>query len=192
VHGPVPLRVLVLGSSPTRVGRKMRLITSKPLGFRGSGFPLNTGTWVDFLRHDSGVRWRQGTAPDGFHQQGPDAPSAHRRPGYPLSGCVPAEPNSVSPGNVRLASTEQRGKPPSDTRVMPRKILLYRFPTENSTKLPTRFGEEPSSLFRGDVEPLGEVFSGLGNRQMLALGPQVQNVTLDTARGIETLKHVLL
>src|ERR1017187_4974554 len=55
------------GSSPTRVGRKMRLITSKPLGFRRSGFSGNTGTWVDFLRHDSGVRWRQGTAPDGFH-----------------------------------------------------------------------------------------------------------------------------
>jgi len=44
------------GSSPTRVGRKMRLITSKPVGFWGSGFPLNTGTWVDFLRHGSGVR----------------------------------------------------------------------------------------------------------------------------------------
>ena len=62
-------------------------------------------------------------APDGFHHQGPDAPSAHRRPGYPLSGCVPAEPDSVSPGSVRLASTEQCGKPPSDTGVMPPKIL---------------------------------------------------------------------
>src|SRR6266478_4738345 len=37
-------------------------------------------------------------APGGFHHQGPDAPSAHRRPSYPLSGCVPAEPDSVSPG----------------------------------------------------------------------------------------------
>ena len=29
-----------------------------------------------------------------------DAPWAHRRPGYPLSGCVPAEPDSVSPGEI--------------------------------------------------------------------------------------------
>jgi hypothetical protein len=28
----------------------------------------------------------------------PDAPLAQRRPGYPLSGCFPAEPDSVSPG----------------------------------------------------------------------------------------------
>ena len=28
-------------------------------------------------------------------------PSAHRRPGYPLAGCSPAEPASVSPGLVR-------------------------------------------------------------------------------------------
>src|SRR5438128_2562982 len=26
------------------------------------------------------------------------APSAHRRPGYSLSGCTPAEPDSASPG----------------------------------------------------------------------------------------------
>src|ERR1700726_3890245 len=30
--------------------------------------------------------------------QGSDAPSAHRRPGYSLSGCTPAEPDSASPG----------------------------------------------------------------------------------------------
>jgi hypothetical protein len=31
--------------------------------------------------------------------RGKPVPSAHRRPGYPLSGCVPAEPDSVSPGD---------------------------------------------------------------------------------------------
>lgn len=30
----------------------------------------------------------------------PDAPSAHPRSGYPSPGCVPAEPDSVSPGNA--------------------------------------------------------------------------------------------
>ena len=64
----------------------------------------------------------QRTAPGGFDHQGPDAPSAHRRPGYPLSGCVPAEPDSVSPGNIRVTSVAQRDKPPSDTGVMPPKI----------------------------------------------------------------------
>src|SRR5277367_4789687 len=77
-------------------------------------------------------------APDGFHHQGPDAPSAHRRPGYPLSGCVPAEPDSVSPGSLRLAPTEQDGKRPSDTGVMPPKILLYEFPRVPRTTNMTR------------------------------------------------------
>jgi len=84
------------------------------------------------LRHSSGVRWKS-KAPEA-RPRGPDAPSAHRRPGYPLSGCVPAEPDSVSPSSVRLASTEQCGKRPSDTGVMPQKILLYRFPTEKSVR----------------------------------------------------------
>src|SRR6516165_2782537 len=35
--------------------------------------------------------------------QGPDAPSAHRRPGYSLSGCTPAEPDSASPGADKVA-----------------------------------------------------------------------------------------
>ena len=35
--------------------------------------------------------------------QGPDAPLAHRRPGYSLSGCTPAEPDSASPGVKSLA-----------------------------------------------------------------------------------------
>ena len=52
----------------------------------------------------------------------PDAPSAHPRPGYPSSSCVPAELDSVSPGSVILSCTELHEKPPSDTRAMPEKI----------------------------------------------------------------------
>jgi len=52
----------------------------------------------------------------------PDAPSAHPRPGYPLSSCVPAELDSVSPGSKILPGKELHEKPPSDTRVMPKKI----------------------------------------------------------------------
>ncbi len=103
---------------------------------------------MDWGRHDSGVRRHQGKAPDGFHHQGPDAPSAHRRPGYPLSGCVPAEPDSVSPGSVRLASTEQCGKPPSDTGVMPQKILLSRCPTEKWPKVTHSLGRRALIISR--------------------------------------------
>jgi hypothetical protein len=42
--------------------------------------------------------------PCGPKPQGCDAPSAHRRPGYSLSGCTPAEPDSASPGAGSLAS----------------------------------------------------------------------------------------
>ena len=80
--------------------------------------------WLDFGGMTLVSDGMKEMAPGGFHHQGPDAPSAHRRPGYPWSGCVPAEPDSVSAGRISLAPTEQRGKPPSDTGVMPQKILF--------------------------------------------------------------------
>ena len=48
------------------------------------------------------------TRPPTTCHRGPDAPSAHRRPGYSLSGCTPAEPDSASPGsqNVALAGPQ--------------------------------------------------------------------------------------
>ena len=50
-------------------------------------------------------------APENACAQGPDAPLAHRRPGYSLSGCTPAEPDSASPGkgNCTLATGETQG-----------------------------------------------------------------------------------
>ena len=64
------------------------------------------GWTAGFLRHDSGVQWcEKKTAPDDLGHQGPDAPLAHRRPEYPSSGCVPAEPDSVSPGIYSLPCT---------------------------------------------------------------------------------------
>lgn len=59
---------------------------------------------MDFLRHASGVqRVESKKAPDKRTRHGPTAPLAHRRPGYPLSGCVPAEPDSVSPSDFSIA-----------------------------------------------------------------------------------------
>ena len=76
----------------------------------------------DFQRHISGVRLiKTKMASDNNCWQRPDALSAHRRPGYPLSGCVPAEPDSVSPGNPTLSSKSTIRKNLSDTGAMPEK-----------------------------------------------------------------------
>ena len=47
------------------------------------------------------------------------APSAHRRPGYPLQGCVSAEPYSVFPGIWSLRESSMMLQLPSDTGAMP-------------------------------------------------------------------------
>ncbi len=54
--------------------------------------------------------------------QKPDAPSAHPRSGYPSSGCVPAEPDSVSPNNATIPDPVPCQQLPSDTLVIPQKI----------------------------------------------------------------------
>jgi putative transposase len=54
--------------------------------------------------------------------QKPDAPLTHPRPGYPLLGCVPAEPNSVSPGAAQTNVSNVELQPPLNTRAMPQKI----------------------------------------------------------------------
>jgi hypothetical protein len=81
-----------LSSSPKRVSRKTRLTWPRSSWVsRVFRLPKMRGTQVDFGRHDSGVRGHQGRAPDGFHHQGPDARSAHRRAllslvGLPIRG----------------------------------------------------------------------------------------------------------
>jgi hypothetical protein len=74
----------------------------------------------DFQRHISDVRLSETKMASANNcRQRPDALSAHRRPGYPLSGCVPAEPDSVSPGNLTLSSKSSIRKNLSDTGAMP-------------------------------------------------------------------------
>lgn len=63
------------------------------------GSPTPPAGAAGFSRHGSGGRWTgKKAAPNGSVHSGPDAPSAHRRPGYSSSGCTPAEPDSASPG----------------------------------------------------------------------------------------------
>jgi putative transposase len=52
----------------------------------------------------------------------PEALLAHPRPGYPSSGCVPAEPDSVSPDGTQANESTVPRQLPLDTRVMPQKI----------------------------------------------------------------------
>jgi len=54
--------------------------------------------------------------------QKPEAPLAHPRPGYPSSGCVPAEPDSVSPDDDKPNQSIVPPQAPLDTRAMPPKI----------------------------------------------------------------------
>ena len=52
----------------------------------------------------------------------PDAPLTHPRPGYPSPSCVPAELDSVSPGNGESTGSSRSVQPPLNTRAMPQKI----------------------------------------------------------------------
>ena len=57
--------------------------------------------------------------PDGISSQGSDAPLAHRRSGGPWSGCVPAEPDSVSPDDSKIPISVNIFQRLLDTGVMP-------------------------------------------------------------------------
>lgn len=59
--------------------------------------------------------------PEPHCPQKPDAPLTHPRPGYPSSSCVPAELDSVSPGNHNDTQTMHLQQP-LNTRAMPQKI----------------------------------------------------------------------
>jgi len=81
--------------------------------------PLPVAVWINppaNVREDHEKR-----LPEMHCPQKPDAPLTHPRPGYPLSSCVPAELDSVSPGNdhhTRFVLPQQ----PLNTRAMPQKI----------------------------------------------------------------------
>jgi len=73
---------------------------------RAMGWQVSVEMWIGgkpkmrLQGISSGVQWAKNKqTPDHKGGQGSsqDAPLAHRRPGYPSSGCSPAEPDSVSP-----------------------------------------------------------------------------------------------
>ena len=60
--------------------------------------------------------------PEANCPQRPDASLTHPRLGYPLSSCVPAELESVSPSNAESNGVHGALQPPLNTRAIPEKI----------------------------------------------------------------------
>ena len=79
----------------------------------------------DFRRHGAGVQGILSTKTAAGEVAPPAAECTltHPRPGYPLLGCVPAEPSSVSPGPGSLRSRRPQVNVHLDTYAMPPKIL---------------------------------------------------------------------
>ncbi len=65
----------------------------------------------DFLRHKLRCPRARREQPRAGSATGL-APWAHRRLGYPWSGCVPAEPDAVSPSRTIVSRTDRRGQRP--------------------------------------------------------------------------------
>src|SRR5215471_12110084 len=78
-------------------------------------------------------------APENVSVPGPDAPLAHRRPGYSLSGCTPAEPDAASPGTVHdslaRGGTQRRGDGQEVTRPAFKRLLVK---IESGTQVASR------------------------------------------------------
>ena len=116
-----------LSSVPPRRHRvgKVLLASSRPDGTVRGRKSLQRrgerrGIFQGMARVSNGVKNK--TAPSRVGGQGPDVPLVHPRPGYPLSSCVPAEPDSVSPGAGNRPRIGCSPQPSLDTRVMPQKI----------------------------------------------------------------------
>src|SRR5262249_37470949 len=78
-------------------------------------------------------------APENVSVPGPDVPLAHRRPGYSLSGCTPAEPDSASPGKGNCTrakdGTQRTGSGQEVTRAKFQKLAVK---IESGTQVASR------------------------------------------------------
>jgi hypothetical protein len=67
--------------------------------------------WLPMERRSRPPDHLRGRGPLGMHHW------RNRRPGYPLSGCSPAEPDSVSPGRINVAKMVLADKPDENKRI---------------------------------------------------------------------------
>ena len=98
-------------------GHAPQILASRQKTLLGPSRPIASGSSASRPRRcrcprPSGSTRRRKRSPDdekGLPQpvgsRKPDAPSAHPRPGYPSSGCVPAELDSVSPDPVMISQS---------------------------------------------------------------------------------------
>ncbi len=96
---------------------------------------------------------------------GTDTPLAHRRPGYPLAGCFPAEPASVSPNSDISSEFDDRNQP-LDIGGIPPKIhrgFAPRFRLQDASA--TTQPQEPSVLGCGRSPPQERELSAAAARQ---------------------------
>lgn len=84
-------------TAPTGRGQPWRSIVRR-VALCGAGF----------LRNGKGVQWGKRNCPGSGVNQGSPAPLTRPWPGYPLPGCSPAEPDSVSPGTIHYSQDKGR------------------------------------------------------------------------------------
>ncbi len=82
---------------------------------------LPTEVWINPPSTSNEAETKNKRLPEPNCPLKPDASLTHPRPGYPLSSCVPAKLDSVSPGKANNTQTI-RLQQPLNTRVMPKKI----------------------------------------------------------------------
>jgi len=82
---------------------------------------LPTAVWINPPPAAGNETAQKQRLPEIHCPQKPEVPLTHPRPGYPSSGCVPAEPDSVSPSNGQHMQTTHIEQP-LNTRAMPQKI----------------------------------------------------------------------
>ena len=78
-------------------------------------------------------------APKNVSVPGLDAPLAHRRPGYSLSGCTPAEPDAASPGNANFSLAKRQLQRPGEGRQVTRsRFQGFHVKIESGTQVASR------------------------------------------------------
>ena len=83
---------------------------------------LPTAVWINPPKTVADQAPQKQRLPEIHGPQKPDAPLTHPRPGYPSPSCVPAELDSVSPGDSQDTDKGRAQQLPLNTRAMPQKI----------------------------------------------------------------------
>ena len=106
-------------------------------------------------------------APENVSAQGPDAPLAHRRPGYSSSGCTPAEPDSASPGKGNCTPAKGGTQRTGDGQEVTR---------SESKRLPVKIEGGTQVASRGTDMAQGDAAGVNGSNRILSHGAPLRRV----------------